>query len=320
MTTIHLKVLGLQVTSSCSQEILVIFGDVVAEVSSDSCTGIGRIWDSRRSARLHLFQVLVPSDSWLAEYRPSRFLRGVGGTSQEAYVYIYQISTSKSCINLFLKWGTDKGLSFPTRQSNGRSHREQETSRFSSYLKQGAISPVASQAPEDQVGSHSVMWLMFPCSLCSSSCIIREESWAAAFWAESTVAIQYCLSAVVPSPRWAKSSSIRCLCCGSKFSGDVLSLSNTSSIMESCSSAVLFSISRMWTRVLRNVHWLCVIVSTWWINSVLHVFIRRRVCFLRREARCNLNSLSPIPLQTENYCNSPLHSSVRGDYKSPRIL
>jgi hypothetical protein len=26
------------------------------------------------------------------------------------------------------------------------------------------------------------------------------------------------------------------------------------------------------------------------------------------------------PLQTENYCSSPLHSSVRGDYKSPRIL
>jgi hypothetical protein len=26
------------------------------------------------------------------------------------------------------------------------------------------------------------------------------------------------------------------------------------------------------------------------------------------------------PLQTENYCSSPLHSSVRGDYSSPRIL
>jgi hypothetical protein len=25
-------------------------------------------------------------------------------------------------------------------------------------------------------------------------------------------------------------------------------------------------------------------------------------------------------LQTKNYCSSPLHSSVRGDYKSPRIL
>ena len=31
--------------------------------------------------------------------------------------------------------------------------------------------------------------------------------------------------------------------------------------------------------------------------------------------------LADIPaLQTKNYCSSPLHSSVRGDYKSPRIL
>jgi hypothetical protein len=30
--------------------------------------------------------------------------------------------------------------------------------------------------------------------------------------------------------------------------------------------------------------------------------------------------LSPPTLQTENYCSSPLHSSVRGDYRRPRIL
>jgi len=30
--------------------------------------------------------------------------------------------------------------------------------------------------------------------------------------------------------------------------------------------------------------------------------------------------LRPFSLQTENYCSSPLHSSVRGNYRRPRIL
>ncbi len=86
MTAIPLEVLILQVTSSCSQDILVIFGEVAAGVSSGPCTGIGRMWDSSRSSTFYMFQGIFPSDSRSLEYCPSRIQGGGGVVSQEAFL------------------------------------------------------------------------------------------------------------------------------------------------------------------------------------------------------------------------------------------
>ncbi len=96
MTAIPLEVPVLQVTSSWSQDILVVFGEVVAGVSPGSCTGIGSMWDSRRSSIQKGSLFASHQVRQVQRYCPSRIEGGgVAVTRQEAILLVQKKQSQK---------------------------------------------------------------------------------------------------------------------------------------------------------------------------------------------------------------------------------